>query len=84
MYGQGMGFPNWLCGGAGFMPGPLGVILTILFWAVIIGLAVKVFQFLFSSKAPSKYSSSHDILKARYAAGEISKPEFDQMEKDIA
>jgi len=45
---------------------------------------VKVFQFLFSSKAPNKYSSSRDILKARYATGEISKFEFNQMKKDIA
>ena len=84
MYGQGMGFSNWLCGGAGFMPGPVGMILTILFWVLIIGLAVKLFRFLFSSKGSSNCLSSHDILNGRYAAGEISKSEFNQMKKDIA
>jgi uncharacterized membrane protein len=81
MYGQGMGFSNWLCSDAGFMPGPLGMILMFLFWALIIGLAVKLFQSLFLSKTPDNYPSFHDILRDRYAAGEISKTKFDQMKK---
>lgn len=84
MYGQGMGFSNWFCSGAGFMPGPLGMILMVVFWALIIGLAVKLFQSLFSSKRQGNHSSSQTILRDRYATGEISKTEFDQMKKDIA
>lgn len=84
MYGQGMGFSNWLWGGAGVMHGPVGMIVMVLFWALIIGLGVKMFQFFFPSKQHHSQSRSHEILKERYASGEISKSEFDQMKKDIA
>ena len=84
MYGQGMGFSNWLWGGAGFMHGPVGMIVMVLFLVLIIGLVVKMFQYFFSSKSPDKQSSALEILKERYASGEINKSEFDQMKKDIA
>jgi putative membrane protein len=84
MHGQGMGYSDWMWGGAGFMHGPVGMIVMALFWVLIIGLVVKMFQFFFSSKSPHKQSSALDILKERYASGEISKSEFDQMKKDIA
>ena len=84
MYGQGMGFSNWLCGGAGFMQGPLGMIVMIIFWALIIGVVVKLFQVLFTSKAQRNNAGAIEILKERYARGEISKTEFLEMKKDIA
>ena len=84
MYGQKMmGYSDWMWGGGGFMHGPLGMIVMVLFWALIIGLVVKLFQFFFSSKDSHKESSALDILKKRYASGEISKVEFDQMKQDI-
>jgi putative membrane protein len=83
MYGHGMGFSNWLWNGAGFMHGPVGLIVMVLFWALIIGLVVKIFQFFFVSKSQYNHSSSLEILKQRYASGEISKAEFEQMKKDI-
>jgi len=84
MYGQGMGSSNWLWGGAGFMHGPLGIIVMVLFWALIIALVIKMFQYFFPSKPQNNQSRSHEILTERYASGEISKSEFDQMKKDIA
>jgi len=84
MYGQGMGYSDWMWGGAGFMHGPVGLFVMVLFWALIIGLVVKLYQFFFSSKSRQNGSSALDILKKRYASGEISKAEFDQMKKDIA
>ena len=84
MYGQGMGFSNWLCGGAGFMQGPLGMIVMIIFWAMVIGVVVKLFQALFASKAQRSNAGAIDILKEHYARGEISKTEFIEMKKDIA
>ena len=84
MYGQKMmGYSDWMWGGGDFMHGPLGIIAMVLFWALIIGLVVKLFQFFFSSGASPKESSVLDILKKRYASGEISKAEFDQMKRDI-
>jgi len=84
MYGQGMGFSNWLCGAGGFMPGPFGMIFTVLIWVVVIGLIISVFQYFFSAKKRGGSSSSLTILKDRYAAGEISKQNFEQMKRDIA
>lgn len=87
MYGQDMGFSNWLCGGAGFMPGPMGMILAFLFWGIVIAVIFKVFQYFFSSKRTDNVAEKPNalsILKNRYAAGEISKLEFEQMKKDIA
>ena len=85
MYGQKMmGYSDWMWGGAGFMHGPVGMIVMVLFWALIIGLVVKLIQFFLSSKSPNKQSNALDILKKRYASGEISKAEFDQMRRDIA
>lgn len=66
------------------MHGPVGMIVMVLFWALIIGLGVKMFQFFFPSKQHNSQSRSREILKERYASGEISKSEFDQMKKDIA
>ena len=84
MYGQGMGFSKWLCGGTGLMSGPLGMIVMILFWALIIGVFVKLFQALFASKDQRINAGAFAILKERYATGEISKLEFEQMKKDIS
>ena len=84
MNGQGMGFSNWLCGGAGFMPGPFGMIVMIIFWALIIGVVVKLFQVLFTSKARKNNAGALEILKVRYARGEITRIEFAEMKKDIS
>lgn len=84
MYGQGMGFSNWLGGYGGFMHGSFGMILTILFWVLLIGLAVKIFQYVVTSKKEETPPGAMTILKNRYAAGDITKEEFDQMKKDIA
>ncbi len=83
MYRQGMGFSDWMWGGAGLMHGPVGMVVMVLFWALLIGLVVKVFHSFFSSKSPYKQSSALEILKRRYASGELSRSEFDQMKKDI-
>lgn len=84
MYGQGMNFSNWLCGGGGFTQGPLGMIVMIIFWVLIVGVVVKLFQLLFPSKTQKHNSGALEILKERYARGEITKIEFEEMKKDIA
>ncbi len=84
MYGQGMGYSNWLWGGAGFMHGPVGMIVMVLFWTLIVALVIKIFQYFFPSKHQHNQSRAIEILKERYASGEITKSEFDQMKKDIA
>ncbi len=61
-------------GGMGF---GFGWIFMILFWALIIlGIIYVVKQLLGSSKTSSGKESPEEILKKRYAAGEISKDEY--------
>lgn len=83
MYGHRAGATDWLCGFAAMFPHPFGMILTIIFWLVVIVLAVKLFQYLFSATSGRNESSSLKIAKDRYAAGEISKEEFQQLKKDL-
>lgn len=81
-YGPGMMDGNF---GFGMMNGfGFGGILSILFWIVIIALAVWLISSLVSrtnSQPPAELPL--DILKKRYARGEISKTEFDEMRRDL-
>jgi putative membrane protein len=84
-YGGGYGGswgPHMMFGG-----GWWGWIMMILFWALIIAGVVALAKWLFSSSrqsAPGRSGGSAlDILKERYARGEITKDEFEQMKKDI-
>ena len=60
-----------------------------IFWIVIIGLCL---YFIFGRRGPAgpwvpgrgpEDETALDILKKRYAKGEISKDEFEQMKRDI-
>jgi len=44
-FGSGFGHGDRLCGPGAFFPGPIGWLLTLLFWGLIIYLAVRLFQF---------------------------------------
>jgi putative membrane protein len=68
-YGWGMGF---------------GWIFMIAFWALIIlGVIYLVKLLAGGSKDRKNHESALDILKKRYANGEISKEEFETKKKDI-
>jgi len=68
-YGAGMGF-GWL-----FM----GV-----FWAlVIIGTVFLIKTVIGTTKTEGKSETALDILKKRYARGEINREEFEEKKKDI-
>lgn len=84
MYGQRGDFSGWLCDFGYFMPGPFGMIFTVFIWAAVIFVIVKVVQSLFGSKNKSGSSSAIKSLKNRYAAGEITKEEYEQIKRDIA
>ena len=75
-------YNNWLCGPGAFFHGPFGIILTLLFWGLILYLVVKIFQAIFRATGASS-PSSLDLLKKRYAKGEISEEEFKRMKAEL-
>lgn len=80
---------GWLCGPGSFFPGPLGMGLNLLFWVALIFLAVWLFRVVFgkrSSPPPSStgaVTSALEVLKHRYAAGEIDSEQYERMKKDL-
>lgn len=60
-----------------------GWIIGLLILIIVIGLIVNAIQRRKNSKK-SKYNSPHDILKIRYAKGEISKDEYDEKSRHIS
>ncbi|MAT59455.1 MAG: electron transporter RnfE [Ignavibacteriae bacterium] len=69
----------------GFMGG--GMWFGWLFWIVIIGLVIFLIVRLTNQKTGSQNIQSNenplDVLKKRYARGEITKEEFESMKNDL-
>lgn len=61
----------------------LGVLFMVLFWVSVIAGVVYLIRWLMSQGLTSRPESSLDILKKRYARGEISKQEFEEMRQDL-
>ena len=63
-----------------------GGVLFFLFWVGIILLAIWGWTRVAGSSAgqPSARQSPLDIVKERYARGEISKEEFEELKKDLS
>jgi putative membrane protein len=70
-YGNGFGFAG------------LGMFFTLLFWIALIWIIVSLFRQ--HNQAPTADSTNRalDILKERYAKGELTKKQFDEMKKDL-
>jgi putative membrane protein len=80
MMGPGMMGPGMM-GGYGF--NPFRAVLSLVFMMLIIaGLTLLVIHFLRGAQSPSS-ESLLDILKARYARGEITKEQFDTIKRDL-
>jgi putative membrane protein len=78
----------------GFNLGGLSPVLMLVFWVAIIALAIWLLSNLFpqtTDTSPIPFATQHndspesplDILKRRYARGEISKAEYEQMRRDL-
>ena len=81
-YGYGMMGP-WMMGGFGgmwFMS-----ILMIVFWGLVIWGIVALMRGLYrgDSGSSTKSDSALEILKKRYAQGEITKQEYEEKKKDL-
>ena len=68
--------------GSGFAP--FGFIFMILWWALIIAGIVALVKWLSRNSGTAGGNSAIDILKERYAKGEIDKKEFDERKKDLS
>jgi len=64
-------------GHMGFSMG-LGFVLMLVFWVAVIWLIFELFG------REHEKTDSFEILKNRYARGEISKNQFDQMKKELS
>jgi len=74
-YGYGgWGMMNWI--GGGFM--------MIAFWALLIILIVWIVREMKGNSSHKSSSDALDILKERYAKGEISKEEFEAKKKNLS
>jgi len=78
-YGPGM-MDHW---GMGW----LGVLLTIVFWILVIAGVIVLVKWLItqtrSDSTQKNTSQPLEILKERYARGEIDKQEFEEKKKDL-
>jgi len=78
----GSNFSEWgssFCGwGPSFGHGPwfLGWIFPILFWGIIAYIVVSIIRHLFSGKRSKQSDSAFNILRNRYASGEINEQEY--------
>ena len=91
-FGMGPGMMDSYGGYSGMMGGhgfnPLGAILSLLLWALVIGGIVLLVVWIVRNADHGKSSigsreSPLDILKKRYAKGEISKEQFDAIKRDL-
>ena len=78
MWGH-MGYYGWGWGGMG--------IAMLMFWGLLIAAIVVLFRYSRGNGGPCggrmREKSALDILKERYARGEIEREEFEQKKKDL-
>ena len=75
------GWNNMMGGWGGF--GILGWASILLFWTLLILSVLVLFRYLGGSRKSSEKKSALEILKERYAQGEIGKKEFEDKKKDL-
>ena len=78
--------PGWMMSGWGMGYGFFGWLMMFLFWILIIAavvLGVRWFIDQGKLKGSSVEETPLDILKKRYASGEIDKEEFESMRREL-
>ena len=79
-YGMRGGVPGFPVHGWGF---PVGFVIAALIFAGLVA-AVIVLSVRLSRRDRHRTSEAIEIVKARYARGEISKNEFEEIKKDLS
>ena len=70
-------------GGMGWGWIGLGMVHMLLFWVLVILGIVVLTRWLAGGPRDQVLPSAIDILKARYAKGEITREQFEQMKRDL-
>lgn len=78
-YGRMIGFSSGALGWVAFV----GIILWLLWWIAIVAAIVILARWIIRKIRGEQSASALDILKARYAKGEIGKTEFEEMKRTI-
>jgi putative membrane protein len=74
---------HWGEYGLGWGMGFGGVLMVVSWILVILGIVYLVKSFAGGRKGAVKEETALDILKRRYARGELSKEEFERMKEDL-
>lgn len=77
-------FNNMMMGNFGAGGGWLGFIFMLVFWGLIIVGIFYLIKAISQGQNGRSGQSAIDILKERYAKGEIDKKEFESMKKDLS
>jgi len=60
------------------------MLMMLVFWGVVmVGIVLGIRWLVSQSKAPRSSDAALDILRQRYARGDISKEEFDAKKRDL-
>lgn len=79
MFGNG----GWMTGELGGMMGAGGMLMMLLFWVGLIFLIVWVVRSVVGTSQATGSSMTRQTMDQRYARGELTRKEYDQMKKDI-
>lgn len=76
---------SWgMMGGYGYGMGYGGMFLGLIFWIIVIAVAYMLIKKLMEqNKSQTEVKSGLDIAKERYAKGEITKEEFEEMKERL-
>ena len=82
MMGKVYGPSHWMGNGLGL--GIFGAIISLIFWIlVIIAIVYLVKYLLYGGNRGVREDEALEMLKKRYAKGEVSKEEYDRMKKEL-
>lgn len=72
---------DWGWGGSGGMY--FGSLLMVLFWVLVVLGIVALARWLFYAQGAGSGKRPLEILKERYARGEITREQYEQMRRDV-
>jgi len=74
--------PGGMMSGDFWWMGLIGMVIQLLFWDVIVVIAIRLFKKLHSRSHPNE-TRAIDILRERYAKGEIDTDEFNRRKTEL-